>query len=328
MTSAIACANANVALAKYWGKRDEALNLPATGSISVTLAGLETVARVAFIPDLPTDLVTFAGELAPPGEAGRLSRFVDLVRGQARTRARATVDIRSNFPVAAGLASSASTYAALARAATAAAGLPVSDTELSILARRGSGSACRSIFGGFVEWLRGTAADGSDSYAVPVAPADHWNVAVAVAVTARGPKAVGSREGMARAAELSRYYPAWVASQPADLDAIRQGIRDRDLALVGTTAEQNCLAMHAVALTAQPPLLYWNAATLAVMHRVRALREDGVDAYFTIDAGPQVKVLCPRPQRDAVAAALRAVEGVVDVLLSGPGEGVHLMEAT
>lgn len=327
MSVATARANANVALAKYWGKRDAALNLPATGSLSVTLDGLETTARVAFLPDLSTDLITFAGEPAPAGEVHRISRFIDLVRTAARSRLRATVDIRSNFPVAAGLASSASTYAAVARAATAAAGLTPTDRELSILARRGSGSACRSIFGGFVEWLKGSAADGSDSYAVPVAPVDHWDIAIAVAVTARGPKSVGSREGMTRAAELSPYYDAWVAAHAADLEAIRQGIRDRDIALVGATAEHNCLAMHAVALTARPALLYWNPATLAVMHRVRALREKGLDAYFTIDAGPQVKVLCPGAQRDRVAAALRAVDGVVDVLLSGPGAGVQLLEA-
>jgi len=327
MSVATARANANVALAKYWGKRDAALNLPATGSLSVTLDGLETTVRVAFLPDLPTDLITFAGEPAAAGEAHRISRFVDLVRAQARSRVHASVDIRSNFPVAAGLASSASTYAAVARAATAAAGLTSTDRELSILARRGSGSACRSIYGGFVEWLKGAAADGSDSYAVPVAPADHWDIAVAVAVTARGPKAVGSREGMARAAELSPYYAAWVESHAADLDAIRQGIRDRDIALVGATAEHNCLAMHAVALTARPALLYWNPATLAVMHRVHALREEGFDAYFTIDAGPQVKVVCPRAQRDAVAVALRAIHGVVEVILSGPGAGVQLLEA-
>lgn len=327
MTIATARANANVALAKYWGKRDAALNLPATGSLSITLDGLETTARVAFLPELSTDLITFAGEPAAAGEAHRITAFVDLVRSMARSRTRATIDIRSNFPVAAGLASSASTYAALARAATAAAGVAVSDRDLSILARRGSGSACRSIYGGFVEWIKGVAADGSDSYAVPVAPAEHWGLAVVVAVTARGPKSVGSREGMARAAELSPFYGAWVGFHEADLDAIRQGIQERDLALVGATAERNCLAMHAVALTARPPLLYWKPATLAVMLRVQALREEGCDAYFTIDAGPQVKVLCARQQCDAVDAALRGVDGVIDVLRSGPGPGVQLLEA-
>lgn len=327
MKVAIARANANVALAKYWGKRDAALNLPATGSLSLTLDGLETTARVAFLPALSTDLITFSGEPAPAGEAHRIGRFIDLIRALARSGTRATVDLRSNFPVAAGLASSASTYAALARAAIAAAGVALTDRELSVLARRGSGSACRSIYGGFVEWLKGSAPDGSDSYAVPVAPAEHWDIAVAVAITARGPKSVGSREGMARAAELSPFYESWLAAHRADLDAIRSGVLDRDLALAGAAAERNCLAMHAVALTARPPLVYWNPATLAVIHRVHALREEGLDAYFTIDAGPQVKVVCPRAQRDDVAAALRAVGGVVDVLLSGPGPGVALVEA-
>lgn len=325
--AATARAHANVALAKYWGKRDAALNLPATGSLSITLDGLATTARVAFTADLPADDVRFAGMPAPPEEARRISQFLDLVRAMGRTQARAAVDIRSNFPVAAGLASSASTYAALARAATAAAGLEPSDRDLSVLARRGSGSACRSIHGGFVEWLVGEAPDGSDSYAVPVAPPEHWDLAVVVAVTAREPKAVGSREGMLRAAEASPFYAAWLATHAADLEAIRRGIRERDLALVGRTAEHNCLAMHAVALAARPALLYWAPATIAVMRRVHALRTEGLDAYFTIDAGPQVKVLCPGTQREAVAAALREVDGVVDVLLARPGAGVQLLEA-
>jgi diphosphomevalonate decarboxylase len=327
MKTVMAKANANVALAKYWGKRDELLNLPYTGSISIALAGLESRASVAFVPASPADRVSLNGKPSDGPDAQRISRFLDLVRRQAGLSARAVVDVHSNFPVAAGLASSASTFAALALAAAHAAGLSLSPQELSVLARRGSGSAARSIFSGYVEWLPGEAPDGSDSHALQLAAPLHWPLGVVVAVTAEGPKAVGSTEGMARAVKQSPFFPAWLQAHEVDLEAIRQGILERDLALVGHAAERNCLAMHAVALTARPPILYWNPATIAVVERVRALREEGLDAYFTIDAGPQVKVICPMAQRAAVAAALGAVAGVQRVLLSEPGAGAALVEA-
>ena len=243
------------------------------------------------------------------------------------TPAVCPVSVSSNFPVAAGLASSASTFAALAVAATHATGLALSAQQLSLLARRGSGSAARSIHGGYVEWLPGEAADGSDSYAVQLAPPEHWPLGIVAAITDRGRKRVGSREGMAHSLTHSPFFRPWLESHQADLEAIRQGILGRDLTATGRTAEHNCLKMHAVALAASPPLLYWNPATLALIHRVIQLREDGMEAYFTIDAGPQVKVICPRPQRDAVAAAIQEVPGVQGVLLSEPGAGAQLVES-
>ncbi|MBP1686864.1 MAG: diphosphomevalonate decarboxylase [Deltaproteobacteria bacterium] len=326
MTEAAAIANANVALAKYWGKRDEALNLPYTGSISINLAGLTTTARVRFTDKRGEDRVIMSGRQVDGLEATRVRKFLDVVRQLAGRNCGAEVEVASNFPVAAGLASSASTFAALAVAATHAAGIILSEQELSRLARRGSGSAARSIHGGYVEWLRGEAADGSDSYAVQLAPPEHWPLGIVAAITDRGRKRVGSREGMAHSLTHSPFFPPWLETHQADLETIRQGILGRDLRATGSAAEHNCLKMHAVALAASPPLLYWNAATLAVMHRVIQLREEGMDAYFTIDAGPQVKVICSLPQREAIAAAIQAVPGVHDVLLSEPGAGARLVE--
>jgi len=326
MGSGAARAQANVALAKYWGKRNEALNLPYTGSISITLAGLETFAQVDFDASLQSDSLELNGVAAKQDEARKLSSFLDLIRRQSGVSRRARVELRSNFPVAAGLASSASTFAAFAAAATRAAGMCLTDQELSALARRGSGSAARSVFGGFVEWLAGEADDGTDSYATQLAPPEHWDLGIVVAVTAAEPKAVGSREGMARTAKESPFFPVWLQVHDADLEAVRAAIRVRDLALLGQAAERNCLAMHAVALTARPPLLYWNPGTIAVMQRVWSLREQGVEAYFSIDAGPQVKILCPMEQRDAVADGIRGVAGVQRVLLSQPGSGVQHVE--
>jgi len=323
MTPTSACACANVALAKYWGKRDERLNLPWTGSISVTLAGLETRVemRAAAGGD---DVIRFDGEPARPAEATRVSRFLDLVRLAARSRERAEVDVRSNFPVAAGLASSASTFAALALAAARAYGLVLNHAALSALARRGSGSAARSLQGGFVEWLPGTDPDGNDSFAVQLAGPEHWDLGIAVAITDEGQKKIGSREGMAIAVKQSPFFRAWLETHGADMEAIRRGIGARDLDLVGETAEHNCLKMHAASIAARPALLYWTPATLAVMHRVHALRDEGLPVYFTIDAGPQVKVLCRGADRAEVVEQLARVPGVLRVLPSAPGPGAEV----
>ena len=327
MNEVVATANANVALAKYWGKRDAALNLPYTGSLSITLAGLTTIARASFLGRLSEDRIILSGHEAVGLEAQRFRGFLNLVRRIARIEAKAEVAITGNFPVAAGLASSASTFAALAVAATHAAGLSLSDQELSLLARCGSGSAARSIHGGYVEWLAGEATDGSDSFAVQVAPADYWPLGVVVAVTDEGRKRLGSREAMAQAVKHSPFFPAWLESHDADLEAIRQGIRDRDLSQIGQAAEHNCLKMHAVSMAARPSIFYWTPATVAVIRRVVELRQEGLEAYFTIDAGPQLKVLCLPQQRAAVAEEIGRVPGVQRVLLSGPGSGAQVVEA-
>ena len=316
-------ANVNVALVKYWGKRDPALNLPATGSISLTLDGLGAEAAVGFGGG-EADRVVIDGVDAAGEEAGRVVRFLDLVRAAAHRRERASVVMRSTVPRGIGLASSAAAFAALALAASRAAGLALDPSGLSALARRGSGSAARSIFGGFVEWHRGERADGVDSFAEPLAPVDHWDLRTIVAITSTAPKAVSSRDGMLRTA-ASPFYPAWVAGAEADLAEARAAIRARDLEALGLVAEHSALKMHAAALAARPPLVYWRAATVECMHRVWALRTDGVAAFFTIDAGPQVKVLCAPADAARVAAALEAVPGVTRILACGPGRGTEVV---
>ena len=316
-------ANVNVALVKYWGKRNPALNLPATGSISLTLDGLGVEAAVDFGAG-EADHVVIDGVDAAGEEAKRVVRFLDLVRAAARRRERAKVVLRSTVPRGIGLASSAAAFAALALAASRAAGLTLDPSALSALARRGSGSAARSIFGGFVEWHRGERADGVDSFAEPLAPIDHWDLRTVVAVTSTAPKAVSSRDGMLRTA-ASPFYPAWVAGAEADLAEARAAIRARDLEALGLVAEHSALKMHAAALAARPPLVYWRAATVECMHRVWALRAEGVAAFFTIDAGPQVKVLCAPADAARVAAALEAVPGVARILACGPGRGAEVV---
>jgi diphosphomevalonate decarboxylase len=335
--AAAARAGTNIALVKYWGKRDRALNLPATGSLSLTLAELGTETRVRFTPEGDSsaargaDLVLLDGRVAAAPFADRVRKFLDLIRERAGLRGvPAIVSTVNTVPTAAGLASSASGFAALALAASRAAGLDLSREELSALARRGSGSAARSIFGGLVEMAPGTRPDGADAHARPLLPAGGWDdlrLVVAMAAGA-GEKAVGSTEAMERTAATSPYYPAWLTSTERDLAEAREAVAARDLPRLGAIAERSALRMHACALAADPAVVYWRGATVEAIHAVRALRrERGVAAWFTIDAGPHVKGLCAAADAEAVAIALQAVPGVERTLIAAPGPDAHLIEA-
>ena len=324
ISKAQARARANFALVKYWGKADTGLNVPAVGSISITLDALWSDTTVELDPKFAADDFVLDGARRAE-QSAKVSACLDLLRARAGVTTRARVASSNNFPTGAGLASSASGFAALVTAASAALGLDLTPRELSVFARFGSGSAARSVFGGFVEMHAGRAADGTDSYAEPLLDGAAWPLEVVIAVTAKGEKEVGSRSGMLRSAELSPYYPAWVATQPADLDAARDAIAARDFGALADVAEHNCLKMHAAALAARPGLVYWNGATVECLHAVRRLRAGGVPVFFTIDAGPQVKAICTTPERARVAAALRELPGVVEVVSSKLGPGVELL---
>ena len=228
-------AGANFALIKYWGKADARLNVPAVGSISITLDSLFTETEVALAPQQRSDELVLDGKRRDE-DVAKISACVDLLRQKAGVDTRVRVVSRNNFPTGAGLASSASGFAALVRAAEAAFGLTLAPRERSIVARNGSGSAARSIFGGFVEMHAGTAADGSDSFAEPLLAAHDWPLEVVIAVTSTAEKEIGSRSGMARSATSSPYYAAWVAEQPPDLAAARSAIHARDFAALAEVA--------------------------------------------------------------------------------------------
>ena len=320
---AAARARANIALVKYWGKADDGpLNIPAVGSISITLDALWSDTEVRFDDSVAADQLTLNGQHRPE-QLDRVRRCLDLLRAQAGADRAARVTSRNNFPTGAGLASSASGYAALTTAAARALNLTLTPRELSIVARQGSGSAARSIFGGFVEMRAGTRPDGSDSYAEPLAAAGEWPLELVVAVTAREEKQVSSRAGMTRSAATSPYFPAWVAGSPPDLRQAREAISNKDFESLADVAERNCLGMHGAAMAARPPLLYWNAATIACLEAVRRLRRSAVPVFFTIDAGPQLKAVCAPGTSATVRDALADVPGVVDVLESGLGPGVE-----
>lgn len=309
-------AHPNIALVKYWGKRDVPLNLPAVPSLSLTLGGWRSRTSVTW--GAPADRVVLDGT---ERHDAKVLRFLDLV---APDRPPCEVVSDNDFPTGAGLASSASGFAALALAATRAAGLDLPLPALSALARQGSGSACRSLFGGYVRWPLGEAPDGSDCHAVPIAPADHWDLRMVVAVVASGPKAVGSTEGMERSRRTSPLWRTWVEHGPADVAEASVAIQQRDLERLGTVMEASTFRMHATMHTAVPPLLYWLPATVAALHEVFALRARGVGAWATMDAGPQVKVLCEPSDVAAVQEALKPT--ALQLHVHGPGGPARVVD--
>jgi len=311
---ASAKAQPNIALIKYWGKRDTQRNLPAVGSISITLADLYTTMSVTFDSSLPGDSLVVNG-VDDEAMLARAAACLDDVAGPERERA--TIHSASNFPIAAGLASSASAFAALVVAASAATGQDRTREQLASIAGRASGSAARSMFGGFVELHNAT----HDIALTNLCGRDDWPLEVVVAITASGPKAVGSTEAMELSRKTSPFYDRWIEQQDADLDEARAAIKDRDFSRLASVAEQNCLKMHSVMWGSRPPMVYWNSTTLACMEAIRDLQSSGTAVFFTIDAGPQLKAVCEPGERSKVREALAGVPGVENVLISGLGDG-------
>ena len=302
---ATAYAPANIALCKYWGKRNEELNLPITSSLSVSLGPLGTTTRVC-LSARPADEVELNGQPVPPRSkfARALTAYLNLYRPSPTVFFR--VETRNTVPTAAGMASSASGFAALVLALNELFGWSLPKKHLSILARLGSGSACRSVLDGFVEWAAGADEDGMDSHAVPVLGT--WpDLRLGVLKISEEQKAVSSRDAMKRTRRTSALYEAWPVKVAHDLELIKSAIETRDFDLLGRTAESNALAMHATGLAAWPPVLFWRPESVAALHQVWALREKGLALYFTMDAGPNVKLLYQAADEPAVLAAFPAV---------------------
>ncbi len=310
-------AHPNIAVIKYWGKRDIERNLPAVGSISITLSELYSDMAVEVDSTLSEDVLRVNGDESRSMLA-RVSSCVDNVAGRDRPCVR--INSGGNFPIAAGLASSASAFAALVVASEAAFGLNKSHEELVNLAGRASGSAARSLLGGFVELENRDDEVVVSNLLMP----DDWALRVVVAVTAPGPKPVSSGDAMEVSRKTSPFYARWVEQQAEDLTEARAAIQDRDLSRLGAIAEHNCLKMHSVMWASRPPMIYWNSATIACMQTVRDLQLQGIPVFFTIDAGPQLKAICAPEHEAVVRDAMTATAGVVDVMLSGVGMGARL----
>jgi diphosphomevalonate decarboxylase len=318
-------AYANIALIKYWGKRSVDLNLPAVGSISLTLDALKTTTTLQFDSTLESDILQLDHRNVVGKPIERITQFLDTA-AQTADRPKAKIVSSNSFPTGAGLASSASGFAALAVAVNEAMKLHLSNEELSILARQGSGSAARSIFGGFAEMKCGTSLeDGQHDYAVQLEDESYWDLRLLIAVTSTDKKEIGSTEGMVRTAKSSPFYDGWVESQPEDLNEMRSAIKKKDFVKVGELTEHSCFKMHGLAMSGKPPLLYWNGATTEMIHTIWNLRSKGTAAYVTMDAGPQVKVLCQPGNSELVKQAMLSVKGVKQVIEAKPGPGAAIV---
>jgi diphosphomevalonate decarboxylase len=321
--TATALSHPNIAFIKYWGNRDHALRIPSTGSISMSLDGLLTRTRVSFDPDLTSDRLAINGQPQSGVTLERVSALLEHVRRTAGAKWFAEVRSDNNFPAGTGIASSASAFAALALAASRGVGLELDERGLSRLARLGSGSACRSIPGGFVEWLAGE--DDLTSYAYSIAPPDHWALVDCIAICSQEHKTTASREGHLLA-DTSPYQSARVQDAPRRLDLCRRAILDRDFDALAEIMEIDSNLMHAVMMTGRPPLIYWQPSTLAIMFAVSSWRKAGLPVCYTIDAGPNVHVICPGEWASQVVQELRDIPGVEQVLVAPPGGPAVLEE--
>lgn len=312
----------NIAFIKYWGKANEELMIPMNNSLSLTLDAFYTDTQVHFLPELKQDELYIDGELQDEKSLDKAQVILDLVREQAGIQDYARIESINHVPTAAGLASSASGLAALAGAASLAAGLDLSETELSRLARRGSGSASRSIYGGFAEWQQGS--NDLDSYAVPVDEAD-WDVGMIFIIVDDKRKDISSTEGMRRVVESSPYYEGWVQSTAENLKEIKDAIAERNFVRMGEIAESSAMKMHALNLSAQPPFNYWSPDSIIAMRKVEELRDLGYPVYFTMDAGPNVKLICKQSQMDEIHKLLLKDYPADQLVRAHPGPGIQVL---
>ena len=319
--TATAQANPNIAFIKYWGNRDNALRLPSNGSISMNLDGLFTRTTVTFDSSQRDSLVINDTEVAGKG-LDRVSYILNLVREMAKINERGRVSSVNNFPAGAGIASSAAAFAALALASSRAAGLTLSEAQLSRLARRGSGSASRSIPSGFVEWMMGSGDE--DCVAVSIAPPEHWALADCIAIVNASHKKTGSTEGHALA-WTSPLQAARVADVPRRLDICRTAILSRDFESFADIIELDSDMMHSVMMTSNPPLMYWQSATVEIFHQVRGWRSSGLPVGYTVDAGANVHVICLAEYAKEVENRLRELPGLSDVLVAGVGGAARVV---
>lgn len=305
-TSGSGDAPVNIALSKYWGKRETTLNLPINGSVSISLPGLGTQTEIT-LSHGEQDQIVLNDQLLEPHNpfAQRLSAFLDFFRADEFTVYH--VDTLNTVPTAAGLASSASGYAALVLALNDLYQWNLSTKKLSLLARLGSGSASRSLFSGFAVWHVGSQADGMDSYAEAID--NPWpELCIGLLKVDISEKPVSSTVGMQQTVNSCSLYQAWPEKATQDMQIVQQAIANQDVKLLGETAENNALSMHATMMATWPPIVYWQPDSVAAMHTVWQLRQQGVEVYFTMDAGPNLKLLFLETEKPAIKQAFKEIQ--------------------
>lgn len=322
-----AVANSNIAFIKYWGNFDARLRMPLNDSLSMNLDALTTETTVEFDEGLEADEIMLDGIPADDKTRARVSDQLNRIREQAKIKTFARVHSRNNFPSATGLASSASAFAALSLAASRAAGLELSERNLSILARQGSGSAARSVPGGFVEWLAATntISTSDSSYGRQLMPPEAWDLKDVIAIVSRDAKKVGSSEGHA-AVNTSPFLGERISRLPTRYHRVRRELLNKNLKGLGPDMEAEAIELHMLAMTSRPPIFYWSPATVRVMDAVRQMRDEGLSAYYTLDAGPNVHVLVEAKDAEEVANRLKTFADVQEVVTSGAGGGARVVE--
>lgn len=320
---ATAAAPSNIAFIKYWGKKDEILRLPENGSISMNLSGMTTITTVEFDPTLQEDSITI-NDTREANEGNRAISHLDRVRTLATLSDKARVVTVTDFPRGTGLSSSASGFAALTVAAAAAGGLTLSEKELSILARQGSGSACRSIPNGITEWLDGSTSE--RSYAVSLYPADYWDLVDVVAVVTEKRKDVATSEGM-KLAVRSPFFSVRLQHMKQKIDLCKKFLAEKNFPAFGELIEAEALEMHAVMLTSHPSLIYWTPGTLTLMKLCKKWRSEGLPVYFTINTGQNIHLICERETVELLEKKLSEVEDVKTVIVNSSAPGAHLVSS-
>lgn len=322
MSRATAVSPANTAFIKYWGKKNPNLNLPFNSSISMNLDGCLTTTTVEFNKKFKRDRVYIDGKEVGDGKEERVTKILDMVRKKAGIKLPARVVSKNNFPADAGIASSASGFSALALSASKAAGLNLKKKELSILARMGSGSACRSIPDGFSFWEKGK--DNNSSYAFGIAPPGFWDIRDVVVVVSKGEKSVGSTEGH-ELATTSPYFGVRLKNIGKRIKGIKTALLARNFSAFGKLLEEEAIDLHVMAMASHPPVFYWNKGTIEVMNGVRNLRQKQVQCFFTMDAGPNVHVICQGKDEPKVRRALQKIKSTLFVISNRAAEGARIV---
>ncbi len=321
MMKATAVAPSNIAFIKYWGRKDEVLRLPENGSISMNLSDLLTTTTVEFNKNFKEDEIIING-VKEKNEGNRAIKHLDRIRKLAKISDRAKVVTKNNFPTGTGLSSSASGFAALTVAASVAAGLKFSEKELSILARQGSGSACRSIPDGFVEWLDGDTSD--TSYGVSLYPHDYWDIVDVVAVVSKNKKDVSTTEGH-KLAVSSPFFPLRLAKIKEKINLIKRYMKEKNFSAFGELVEGEALELHAIMLTSTPSLIYWLPGTLKVMHAVKRWRQEGLPVYFTVNTGQDIHLICQKKDVEKIVKKAQDLSDVQKTIINYPSKGAHIV---
>lgn len=312
----------NIAFIKYWGKKDSKLNIPYNDSISMNLDSCLTKTSTEFNPSLKADKVFIGGKEVLGEKKDRVTNILNIVRKKAGIKTFAKVETENNFPSDAGIASSASGFSALALSASRAASLNLSEKELSVLARMGSGSACRSIPDGFTYWKKGKSGD--TSYAFQIAKPGFWDLRDIIAVTSLTGKKTSSTEGHSLV-KTSPYFEKRIKGIEKRTLSLKKALLKRDFKTFGELLEEEAVDLHVMAMTSHPAVFYWNSGTMSVMHKIFELREKGVSCYFTMDAGPNVHVICEGKNEKRIKKEIEKLPEVEKVIVNKPGKGARIV---